>query len=139
MAGESSGATEQPPRQILVIDDDEQLREMLRRMLEYAGYDVVEACDGEEAMKLLRNREVDLVITDILMPNREGLEPIMELRRGRPQLPIIAISGGGGWSGSSSYLVTATKLGAAKTLAKPFTRQEILDAVAEVFAEAGAA
>lgn len=133
MTEESSGAAMTPPRQILIIDDDEQLREMLRRMLEYAGYEVIEACDGDEAMKVLRHHEVDLVITDILMPNREGLETIMELRRGRPQVPIIAISGGG-WGPTSNYLVTANKLGAAKTLAKPFTRQEILDAVSEVLA-----
>ncbi len=135
MTGESSGGPEAPPRRILIIDDDEQLREMLRRMLEYAGYDVLEACDGDEAMKALRHHEVDVVITDILMPNREGLETIMELRRGRPQLPIIAMSGGG-WGGSSSYLTTANKLGAARTLAKPFTRQQILDAVAEVLSGA---
>ena len=116
---------------VLVIDDDEQVREMLRRMLEYEGLEVLEAGDGEEGLRLFADSPVQLVITDILMPNKEGLETIMGLRRKYPQLPIIAISGGG-FSGSLDYLSTANKLGATLTIAKPFTRQQMIDAVNKV-------
>ena len=121
-------------RQVMIIDDDDQVREMLRRMLEYAGYAVQEAGDGDEGLRRLEDRPVDLVITDILMPNKEGLETIMTIRREYPSVPVIAISGGG-WNGAHGYLVTADKLGASRTLAKPFTRQQMLDAVEEVLAQ----
>lgn len=117
-------------KRIMIIDDDEQVREMLRRMLEYAGYQIAEAEDGEAGLAALASAPVDLVITDILMPNREGLETIMSLRRDCPDLPIIAISGGG-WSGAAGYLNTAGKLGATCTLPKPFSRQQMLEAVEE--------
>lgn len=120
---------------IMIIDDDDQVREMVRRLLEYAGYEVMEAADGDVGMAMLEKESADLVITDILMPNKEGLETIMGLRRSRPNLPIIAISGGG-WSGSHGYLSTADKLGATRTLSKPFTSQEMIDTVAEVLAAA---
>lgn len=113
---------------VLVIDDDEQVREMLRRMLEYDGFEVVEAEDGDQGLRLAEQAPVDLVITDILMPNKEGLETIMGLRRHQRDLPIIAISGGG-FSGSLDYLTTADKLGATMTVAKPFTRQQMIAAV----------
>ncbi|MCC7492075.1 MAG: response regulator [Fimbriimonadaceae bacterium] len=118
-------------KRILVIDDDSQIRDMLRRMLEYAGYDVVEAEDGDDGLRQLAAEGADLVITDILMPNKEGLETIIALRRTQPNLPVIAISGGG-WSGSLGYLNTADKLGAAATLPKPFSRVQMLDAVGKV-------
>lgn len=115
-------------RHVLIIDDDPPIREMLRRMLEYAGYQVTEAVDGEAGLRSFQAEPPDLVITDILMPNKEGLETIMGLRRLAPEVPIIAMSGGG-HNGTLSYLQTADRLGARVTLAKPFTRQEMLDAV----------
>ncbi len=113
---------------ILVIDDDAQVRDMLRRMLELAGHEVVVAEDGEAGLKVHAAEPADLIITDILMPNKEGLEIIMCLRRDQPELPIIAISGGGA-TGGFGYLSTADKLGATVTIAKPFRRDEMLTAV----------
>lgn len=116
---------------ILVIDDDDQLRQMLRRMLEYTGYEVVEAADGAQGMKVFREEPTDLVITDILMPGQEGIETIILLRRDYPDVPVIAISGGGTIS-ANEHLNTAGKLGADRTLSKPFTRDQILTAVSEL-------
>jgi DNA-binding response OmpR family regulator len=114
---------------ILIIDDDDQVRKMLRLTLNAAGFDVVEAQDGKLAMKLFhQNPLVDLVITDLIMPEKEGIETIIELRRDFPKVPIIAISGGGRID-PDDYLVLAQKLGAKITLEKPFSRKDIIDAV----------
>lgn len=80
---------------ILIIDDDDQIREMLRQMLERAGYEVTDAPNGKVAMKLYREQPADLIITDLIMPGKEGIETIIELRRDFPEVKIIAISGGG--------------------------------------------
>jgi CheY-like chemotaxis protein len=114
---------------ILIIDDDDQVRKMLRLTLNAAGYDVVEAQDGKVAMKLFNQGPlVDLVITDLIMPEKEGIETIIELRRDFPKVPIIAISGGGRID-PDDYLALAKKLGAQITLEKPFSRKDIIDAV----------
>ena len=116
---------------ILVVDDDEALRRTLCQTLERADYDVVGAADGAAALKLYRQQPVDLVITDLIMPEREGIETILELRRLRPDLKIIAVSGGG-LMAPAAYLAPARPLGAAMALAKPFTSEEILQAVASL-------
>jgi DNA-binding response OmpR family regulator len=117
---------------ILIIDDDDQVRKMLRLTLNAAGFDVVEAQDGNVAMKFFRQDSlVDLVITDLIMPDKEGIETIIELRRDFPQVPIIAISGGGRID-PDDYLILAKKLGAKITLEKPFSRKDIIDAVNEL-------
>ena len=113
---------------ILIIDDDERIRWLLRRTLECAGHEVEVACNGIDGMKLARAWLADLVITDLVMPEKEGIETIMELRRENAGTPIIAISGGGHAS-AEEYLHVAKKLGARHTLAKPFSREEILEAV----------
>jgi len=79
---------------ILVIDDDRKLREVISRALERAGYDVLEADDGEAGIRLYREHGADLIITDIFMPERDGLETILQLRRESPGVKIVAISGG---------------------------------------------
>jgi CheY-like chemotaxis protein len=112
---------------ILIIDDDEDVRFMLRESLEGAGYHVQEAPNGAEALKLCRVAPVDLVITDIFMPEKDGLEFIMELRCRNRLLPIIAISGGGELVRGGLHI--APKLGATAILPKPFTPDEILGAV----------
>lgn len=134
MADADQTATPPPVRPILVVDDDAQLRDLMRRMLELGGFEAVEAGDGDEALKRLRQQPVSLVITDILMPNREGLETIIELRRLQPEVPIIAMSGGG----ADNYLLTASKLGAVRTLAKPFSRHELIAMVNEVLGSTAA-
>ena len=118
---------------ILIIDDEEQIREMLAQMLTREGYEVVHANNGKEGMKACREQKVDLIITDIIMPEKDGIEMILELRRDFPHLKVIAISGGGRL-GPDGYLEMAQKLGAHRTFFKPFNRQEILDAVQELLA-----
>lgn len=119
--------------QILIIDDDDKLREILAKALVYAGHTVVQAADGKQGVELFRATEVDLVITDLVMPVQEGVETIVELLRERPNLPIIAISGGR--SNSDVYLEIAAKIGAKRALAKPFTPRELLDAIADVLVD----
>ena len=120
---------------ILIIDDDNQFRVMLRIMLENAGYkDIEEAENGHTGMKLIRNGNFDLVITDIIMPDKEGIEIIMEIKKDFPAMKIIAMSGGGK-IGPDSYLVMAKHLGADKALAKPFLQSEIVNAVRELLGE----
>jgi DNA-binding response OmpR family regulator len=123
---------------ILIIDDDDQVRKMLRLTLNAAGFDVVEAQDGKVAMKLFHEDPtlVDLVITDLIMPEKEGIETIIELRRDFPKIPIIAISGGGRID-PNDYLILAKKLGAQITLEKPFSRKDIIDAVNELIHSEG--
>ena len=122
---------------ILIIDDDDQIRKMLRLTLNAAGFDVVEAQDGKIAMKLFhQDLTVDLVITDLIMPEKEGIETVIELRRDFPKVPIIAISGGGRID-PNDYLLLAKKLGAQITLEKPFSRKDIINAVNELIKPEG--
>jgi DNA-binding NtrC family response regulator len=116
---------------ILIIDDEVQIREMLGQMLTREGYQVVHARDGKEGMKACREQSIDLIITDIIMPEKDGIEMILELRHDFPALKVIAISGGGRL-GPDGYLEMAKKLGAHRTFFKPFNRKEILDAVREL-------
>jgi len=119
---------------ILVIDDEELFRKMLRQMLEMAGYEVLEAADGSHGIALFREMPADLVITDIFMPEKEGISTIGELKREFPNLKIIAVTGGGNKRRGFEYLQFAGKVGADCTLSKPFERQEILDAVKKLLA-----
>jgi len=116
---------------ILLIDDDNLLRGLLRINLEEAGYTVTEARDGKEGLALQAQSPADLVLTDLIMPEKEGVETIIELRKKHPKVKIIAMSGGGRGS-ATDYLQTARKLGAARTLCKPFTDEELLAAIQEV-------
>ena len=116
---------------ILIIDDEDLSRNMLSQALTRAGYDVSTACDGTEGIELFRSVLADLIITDILMPGKEGLETIMELRRDFPDVKIIAMSGGGR-TGNLNFLDIAERLGAQRTLQKPFHLQDVLQLVQEV-------
>lgn len=113
---------------ILLVDDDEQLRPMLKMVLERAGHVVNEAGNGKEALVSYRRQQTELVVTDLVMPDKEGLEIILELRRAYPGLKIIAMSGGGR-TGVANYLELAVKFGANHILNKPFTNRELLDGV----------
>ena len=119
---------------ILIVEDDEHIRTMFRRMLEGAGYEVIEASNGKEGLKAYHDYSPDLVITDIVMPDKEGTEMIAELRRDFPDVKIIAISGGGVIS-SSRYLGVVKILGVDRTFAKPVQPKELLAAVREVIGE----
>lgn len=118
-------------KRILVIDDDIQVRQMLKQTLQRAGYEVAAAADGNEGIKLYRDEPTDLVITDIIMPEKEGIETIMELKRDFPDVKIIAISGGGRVV-PGNYLEIAHRLGADRTFAKPFDRVELLEAIQQL-------
>ena len=118
---------------ILVIDDDEQMRVLLRQVMEWAGHEVVEAADGRAGMLMQRQHGADLVITDLIMPEQEGLETITALRRDYPGLKFIAISGGGR-SGPEAYLPAARELGADRVFSKPFDVQELAETVRELLA-----
>ncbi|RJF77333.1 response regulator [Azospirillum cavernae] len=116
---------------VLIIDDDDMVRTMLLRTITRGGHEAFGARDGVEGVARFREHPADLVITDIFMPNQEGLATIMELRRVTPNLKIIAISGGGARA-SLDVLPVAEALGAQKTLRKPFTPAEVMEAVNEV-------
>jgi CheY-like chemotaxis protein len=116
---------------ILVIDDDEAIRELLRAILEREGYRVLEAPDGNEGLKQFTETPTDLVITDLIMPEKEGIETIRDLRHKFPDVKIIAVSGGGR-IGPDSYLKMAKGVGALRTLSKPFDRTILLELVKEV-------
>ncbi|MDB6168394.1 MAG: Signal transduction response regulator, receiver domain [Verrucomicrobia bacterium] len=114
---------------LLLIDDDALFREMLAAALIQAGHTVAQARDGEEGVRLFHAEPVDLVITDLVMPRREGIETMLALHRARPDLPIIAMSGGP--VRSSLYLDLAARLGACHTLAKPFATETLLSRIQE--------
>ncbi len=113
---------------ILIIDDDASVRDSLRRTLHKEGYTILEASEGRGGLKQLEHSLADLILLDMFMPDKDGLETIGELRRTHPGIRIIAMSGGG-FKGTVDVLHVATKLGARRTLAKPFTREQLLEAV----------
>ena len=114
---------------ILVVDDEDQLRHLIRETLEQAGYQVTEACDGKEALQQYRLAPADLVIMDILMPNQDGLEATATMRREFPNVKVIAITGGSDMIGILNFLDVAKMLGAHSTLQKPFEMKTLLDTV----------
>lgn len=122
------------PGRILIVDDDDALRAVLREMLEWAAFDVGEAPDGERALEQIGSAAFDLVVCDIFMPIREGIETIRRIRALRPELRILAVSGGG-TRGRLEYLQIARQLGADRVLAKPFGHAELLEVVAELLGE----
>jgi CheY-like chemotaxis protein len=109
---------------ILIIDDDAGMRRTLSRMLCNGGHEVIEAQDGAEGMQKFRTGRPDIVVTDILMPEKDGIETILDLRRENPTLGILAISGRA--INSPSYLGFAQRLGADGILAKPFRATDLL-------------
>jgi len=118
---------------VLVIDDDEQIRKLLRQVMEWAGHEVIEAADGREGMFKQRKQQADLVITDLIMPEQEGLETITLLKKEYPLVKIIAISGGGR-IGPDAYLPAAQELGADRVFSKPFDVRELATTVRELLA-----
>jgi len=114
-----------------VIDDEEEVRDIIKQMLELEGYEVITAVDGNQGIKLFKQEPADLVITDIIMPDKEGIETIIELRNQFPDVKIISISGGGR-IGPHDYLNMAKKLGAERSFTKPFERKKLLKAIEEL-------
>ena len=118
-------------KNILIVDDEEPMRIVLRKMFEKEGYSVREAENGDKAIRKHRERQADLIITDIIMPDKEGLATILELKREFPDIKIFAMSGGGKNS-PEQYLRMANGLGVDRVFVKPFNREDILSAVKEV-------
>ncbi len=120
---------------ILLADDDDQVRSMLTHIFQQEGYEVVEACDGLQAINRYDPDVIDVVVTDIVMPEKEGLETIREIRAINPAARIIAISGGGRIK-PEDYLDWADRIGVDRTFTKPLRRVEILAAIEELLSEA---
>ena len=116
---------------ILVVDDDVEILDLLRAMLEREDYEVLTARNGDEALKLLDSEAIDVMITDMLMPEKEGTETILLLRKTQPQVKIIAISGGGEGD-ANHYLHIAQLAGADRVFTKPLDRTELLRSVEEL-------
>ena len=120
---------------ILIIDDERPIRELLSEVFASAGFEVGTADTGTRGIRSIAERKPDIVVTDILMPDKEGLETILELRRTAPDLPIIAMSGGS-LRGHLDVLAMAKRFGAVRTYQKPFDPFELLAAVQDVLAAA---
>ena len=136
-----SKSRESEMTRIVVIDDEKDVREVLREVLERAGFEVETAATSDDGLELLRNKGADLVITDIIMPGKDGLETVHDIRKDFPNTRVIVISGGGNVtpmehepSASKTPNNLTSSTGADVTLAKPFDRRQILDAVKELIA-----
>ena len=116
------------PQRILVVDDDASIRRTLNILLSKAGYEVIQACDGSEAVRLWRDHGGDLVITDLHMPQKDGIETIVELLSHTPGIRIIAMSGGG-QTKRLNLLGNMALLGSVLTIEKPFTLTEMMTMV----------
>jgi CheY-like chemotaxis protein len=116
---------------ILVVDDDDQMRKLIRLLLQREGHSVVEASDGLEALRLLDAGPVDLVVSDVVMPDMDGLELIRKARKAHPGLRILAVSGAG-QEGPGLYLELAGRFGADAVLLKPFERVRLIEEIARL-------
>lgn len=123
---------------VLIVDDDDQIRRLMRATMEQAGYHVSEGRNGREGLLRYRTTPADVVVMDILMPEKDGLESIIELRQEFPDAKVIAITGGSAKMNVPDFLDVAKVLGANRTLHKPFSMAEFLAAVeAELKGEEG--
>ncbi len=119
---------------ILIADDERSLRDFFRHVLERAGFEVVSAEDGKSAVTAALSNEIDLAVVDLIMPEQDGIETISILRKRKPRLPIIAISGYVG----GELLAAAQHLGADEILAKPVEPQTLMETVRKMLAGRGA-
>jgi len=116
---------------ILIIDDEAPVRKMLKKLFERNDYEVLEAANGIQGLKLFNEQHPDLIISDLIMPEKEGLETIRELKKLNPDVRIIAISGGG-ITDPKMYLDLASKFGAVRTFSKPIDNEILLSAIKEI-------
>ena len=119
-------------KRVLVIDDDPDVRVTIQSLLEAEGFDVRTAADGREGLDLQEGDPADVVVTDIFMPNLDGVETIHELRRKFPDTRIVVVSGGGSAASKNDYLEIARLLGAAQTLQKPVQPDLLVDVVRDL-------
>lgn len=120
------------PKRVLVVDDDPEMREAMARILGAAGYAVELAADGDQAIEVQRARPAEVLITDVFMPSRDGLETIQYFRVEYPDVGIIAMTGGSPTGRVDEYLKVANVAGANATLRKPFAAQALLDSVSSL-------
>lgn len=116
---------------ILVVDDQKEIRTLIERILVRENHSIYQAADGNEGLAVFETESIDLIITDLLMPEKEGMEMIKQIRKTHPAIKIIAISGGG-IVDSATYLHVASILGANKTISKPFKAADLIAAVNEL-------
>lgn len=119
---------------ILIIDDDQQMRELLQQTMKWAGFEVMSAENGRQGQQYFEAQPTDLIITDLIMPEQEGLETISAVKKKYPDVKIIAISGGGR-IGPEAYLPAAMELGADRVFAKPFDIKELVKTVQELLGQ----
>ena len=128
---------------VIIIDDEEDIRSVLKEILLRAGFEVEVASNGGAGLKLLRAQDADLVVTDVIMPGKDGVQTVRDIRREFPSIKIIVISGGGSVTPmdyepeaikTTAYLASASAAGADITLTKPFDRQELVRAIEELTA-----
>jgi two-component system response regulator (stage 0 sporulation protein F) len=126
---------------VIIIDDEEDIRIVLKEIFVREGYDVAVACDGTEALDLVRETGADVVIIDVIMPGTNGVETAYDIRMEFPKIKIIVMSGGGNTApleyeptaiATKAYLASAEAVGADLTITKPFDRQELIKAVREL-------
>lgn len=115
---------------ILIVDDEEMVRAVLTQLLAKIGYHILQAEDGIAAIKACTGQDIDLIITDLVMPGKNGIDLIMELKRSQGNIPIIAISGGGGIKGVFDYLSVAKLIGAQEIFPKPIDLEKLKNTVA---------
>ena len=121
-------------KSVLIVDDEPGMREMVKQLLLNEGYHVLEASNGKHAMEFLKNESPELVITDIIMEEMDGVEIILEIRENYPDIKIIAMSGGSKIS-SEDYLESTSDLGADRIFNKPFALSDMLNAIKELIEE----
>jgi len=125
-------------KNILLVDDEESIRKMVRAVLSDEEYVFTEANNGAEALEILESAEFDLIITDVIMPDCDGIELVMTVRKKLPDIKVIVMSGGGRVR-ADHYLNLAEKLGAARVFEKPFNTTELRETVRELLAETDSA
>jgi DNA-binding response OmpR family regulator len=117
--------------QVLVVDDEEPMRKFIRIVLQQDGYSVAESSNGKNAIEIIRDTSIDLMISDVVMPDMDGIELIRETRKAHPKMKILAISGAG-IGGPWLYLNIAECLGADAILMKPFSPDQLIEKVSAV-------
>lgn len=119
---------------VLILEDNDDFRALLQRKLELSGFEVAAAPNGARALELMSRASPDLIVTDLFMPDKDGIETILEIRIRYPKVRIVAMSG---WQSraESDYLRVARELGAARTFRKPFALEELVQALRQLSGE----
>ena len=134
----TSKGTDHMLKNILLVDDEESIRKMVRAVLGEEEYAFTEASNGVEALEIMETQSFDLILTDVIMPDCDGIELVMSVRKKLPDIKVIVMSGGGRVR-ADHYLNLAEKLGAARVFEKPFNTAELRETVSELLSETDSA